>query len=88
MVIHCGILQQEFWHGINGDTVKMALHRVQEDIFNGGDQNGLINKQYWCVPCLWVITRYSSVYSSNILMSRFTVMPKYIYVAFVIMYYK
>ncbi len=31
---------------------------------------------------------YSSVYSSNILMSRFTIVPKYVYVSFMIMYYQ
>ncbi len=45
MVIHHKILQQEFWQVINGHIIKTALHRTQQDIFHGGDQSGLINKQ-------------------------------------------
>ncbi len=39
-------------------------------------------------PCLWVVICYSSIHSSNIFMSRFLVITKDIYIAFIIVYYQ
>ncbi len=48
----------------------------------------MINKENCNVPCLWVVTSYSSINSSNIFMSRFTIIAIDIYVTFVVMYYQ
>ncbi len=37
---------------------------------------------------MWVVIRYCSIYSSNILMPRFTIVTINIYVSFMVMYYQ